>query len=132
MDTTETVTGTPNKALLRSEFSATRGVLRGLSTHTNHAFVGLVALRSVDGSQSDRTTLHAAGAGLLEAGVSTQAQVLIGHPGLGTPQRSIAQDSIAKYSTAQSAITERPITQRSTHISVERLRSAFQHAHPRA
>jgi len=108
MDITESATRTPNRALLQSEFSTYRGVLRGMSECADRAYLNDVAPFAGNASSRGRNGLHPVAVHRLESGSDLRSvQANLGHPSLAT-------------------------THRSTPVRAERLSSAFQEVHPRA
>lgn len=108
MNTDEIATGTPNRALLRAAFSVHTGGTPGLSKNANRAYLVDADVCSDDVPRLGQNTVHPAAARAFTDGSDLRSdRAPLGHAGL-------------------------PAAQRDTPVFAERLRPAFQQAHPRA
>ncbi|GEL99129.1 hypothetical protein [Cellulomonas terrae] len=108
MNTDENATGTPDRALLQPAFSVHPGHARGLSKNAGRAYLGDVDILSGGIPQSGQNTVHSAATlAFTDGSAQRSVQDLLGRAGL-------------------------PAGQRDTPVFAERLRPAFQQAHPRA
>ncbi|KQT00999.1 hypothetical protein [Cellulomonas sp. Leaf395] len=129
MDSIEVATGTPDQALLRSEFSARLGAQRAMSGHANRTFLGAVDLLPGHSSRHGRTARSVVHSVAALSSVDDVTPHTLSHTGAALVLKGGSAAHSVQQFLGHAILAATP---RSIDVSAERLCSAPQPAHPRA